>query len=93
MQLSHLAHDVARTIITQEPLIKQTVLICIIELKPTSLLAAQDSSESFINQSLGADGQILLVVIVMGYDMVRALEQLDVLFDVLDVELLGLLSK
>lgn len=74
MQIPHQTHDVASSVITQQSLVKQTILVSIVQLQPPALLAAQDSSECLVDYSLRPDGQVLFVVVVMRDYMVCAFE-------------------
>ena len=49
VQIPHQTHDVASSVITQESLVKQTILVSIVQLQPSALLAAQDSSECLVD--------------------------------------------
>ena len=74
VKLTHETCDVATTIVNEKLLVKQTVLLVVVEFKTATLLAAKHATQSLINEALGADGQVLFKIVVEGDAVVRILE-------------------
>lgn len=88
MELAHESSNVATTIVDEKLLVKQTVLLVVVEFETTTFLTAKHATQGLINEALRADGQVLFKVVVKGDTVVRILEKLDVLLEVLKVQLL-----
>jgi len=93
MQLAHQFYYISRAVVTKESLVKQTVLLVVIQLKSPSLSATKYRSESLVNQSLRPYRQVLVVEVVMSHHVVRTLKQLDVLLQIFQVKLLARLFE
>ena len=88
VQLSHETGDVATTVIAEQLLVEQTVLLVVVELESAALLATEDRAKSLVDQTLRPDRQVLLKIVVESDAVVRILEELDILLKILQVQLL-----
>ena len=88
MESPHDVRNITSAVVNQKILVKNTVLLVVIELKSSSLLATENGSESLIDQALSPNGQVLLQVVVQGDAMVNGLEVLNLVLQVGALQLL-----
>ena len=88
MELSHDLRYITFTIINQEILVKNTVLLVVIELESASLFAAKNRSESLVDQALCPDRQILLQIVIKRDAMIDRFEKFDLTLQIGTLKLL-----
>ena len=69
-------------------MVKQTVLLIVVQLKSSSLLATQYTPQRLVDESLGSNWQVLFEVVVERDAMINIFEELYVLLQVFQVQLL-----
>ena len=88
MQLAHEASNVTCAIVTEKLLIQKSILFVIVELQAATFLAAEHGAQRFVDKALRANRQVLFTVVIKRHTVVRVLEKLDVLLQVLQIKLL-----
>ena len=59
MKFPHETCDIATTIVAEQLLVKQTVLLVVIKLKSAALFSTEHTSQRLIDKSLRPNGQVL----------------------------------
>ena len=75
-------------IIAEQRLVENATLLVVVQFKSSPLFATQDGQHGLSNKRLRSNWEVLVVEVVMRNEHISALEQFDIVLDVLQLKLL-----